>query len=104
MRKYLSAIAIVVAVVVVCPFPAAAQDAVRNGDIIRIDAKTTSFTVKTARGETNIVTNEKTVIKDGDKDIKFADLKVGDTVKVTGIRTAESVEAREVLRQPAAKQ
>jgi hypothetical protein len=83
--------------------PLNAQDAVRTGEITKITAETKSLTVKTARGETNVLTTEKTVVKDGDKTIAFADLKVGDSVKITGVRKDADVEAKEILKQPAAK-
>jgi hypothetical protein len=79
-----------------------AQDAVRTGEITKIDAESKSFTVKTARGETEILTTAQTVIKDGDKTLKFEDLKVGDSVKVSGVRKDAQVEAKEVVKQPKA--
>lgn len=81
--------------------PVSAQDAVRTGEIVKLDAAAKSFVVKTARGETQIETTATTVVKDGDKTITFADLKVGDHVKITGIRKASSVEAKEVVKNAA---
>jgi hypothetical protein len=81
---------------------ATAQDAVRTGEITKITAESKAFTVKTARGETEIVTTDQTVIKDGDKTLKFEDLKVGDSVKITGVRKEAQVEAKEILKQPKA--
>jgi ABC-type enterochelin transport system substrate-binding protein len=80
--------------------PALAQDATRTGDIAKITAESKSFTIKTARGETTVVTTDATVIKEGDKTLKFADLKVGDTIKVTGVRKDADVEAKEIVRTP----
>jgi hypothetical protein len=79
---------------------ALAQSAIRNGEIVKIDATAKSFVIKTARGETNVVTTEKTVVKDGDKTVTFEDLEVGDSVRVIGVRKDEDVEASEVLKQP----
>jgi hypothetical protein len=81
---------------------AMAQDAVRTGEITKITAASKSLTVKTARGETEILTTDQTVVKDGDKTITFDDLKVGDSVKVTGVRKDAQVEAKEILKQPKA--
>jgi hypothetical protein len=78
--------------------PTAAQEAIRTGEITKISADTHSFTIKTARGETNIVTTDATVVKDGDKTLKLADLKVGDNVRVTGVRKGADVEAKEVAK------
>jgi hypothetical protein len=80
--------------------PALAQDAVRTGEIVKIAADTRSFVVKTARGETNVLTTADTVIKEGEKTLTFADLKVGDAVRVSGIRKASDVEAKEIVRTP----
>lgn len=77
---------------------ASAQDAIRTGEITKLDAAAKSFVVKTARGETQIVTTDATVVKDGDKTIAFADLKVGDHVKITGIRKDAAVEAKEIVK------
>jgi hypothetical protein len=79
-----------------------AQDAVRTGEITKITAASKSLMVKTARGETEVLTTDQTVIKDGDKTLKFDDLKVGDSVKVTGVRKDAQVEAKEILKQPKA--
>ena len=76
----------------------AAQGARRNGEVTKIDAGAKSFMLKTARGETNVVTTEATVIKEGEKTLKFADLKVGDHVSVAGERKGNDVEAKEVLK------
>ena len=72
------------------------QRAQRTGEITRIDSEKQSFVVKTARGETNILTTESTVFKRGDKEIRFEDLKVGDPLQVIGIRKGANVEARDV--------
>jgi hypothetical protein len=77
-----------------------AQSAIRNGEILKIDITARSFVIKTARGETKVVTTEKTVVKDGEKTVTFEDLKVGDSVRVIGVRKDEDVEASEVLKQP----
>ncbi|MBI3940149.1 MAG: hypothetical protein HY315_04895 [Acidobacteria bacterium] len=74
--------------------------AVRTGEIANIDAAAKSFVIKTSRGETNILTTDQTSFKEGDKDIKFADLKVGDSIKVSGERKGNDVEANEVVREP----
>ena len=100
MRKHLPIIVTVLCLVAVFSIQALAQEAVRTGEISQIAADTKSFTVKTARGETNIVTTDSTVIKDGDKTLAFADLKVGDSVKVTGVRKGSDVEAKEIAKQP----
>lgn len=76
-----------------------AQAARRTGEITKIDSERKSFVVKTARGEWNILTTDKTVFKEGDKEIKFEDLKVGDSVRVTGERKGNDVEASEVIRE-----
>lgn len=77
MRKSLPAtIVLFVLLMAACSPAALAQDAVRNGEIVKIDAAAKSFIVKTARGQTNIVTTGETVIKDGDKPLTFEDLKV----------------------------
>ncbi len=73
------------------------QPAQRTGEITQIDSKNQSFVVKTARGETNILTTESTVFKKGDEEIRFADLKVGDPLQVIGVRKeGANVEAQEV--------
>ncbi len=73
------------------------QRAQRTGEITRIDSENQSFVVKTARGETNILTTEDTVFKKGDREISFEDLKVGDPLQVIGVRKeGANVEAREV--------
>lgn len=76
-----------------------AQAARRTGEITKIDSERKSFVVKTARGEWNILTTDNTVFKEGDKEIKFEDLKVGDSVRVTGERKGNDVEASEVIRE-----
>ena len=53
------------------------QRAQRTGEITKIDAENKSFTVRTARGQTNILTTENTVFKKGDEEIGFEDLTVG---------------------------
>ena len=74
-----------------------AQPAQRTGEITRIDAENQSFVLRTARGETNILTTEDTVFKTGDEEIRFEDLKVGDPLQVIGVRKeGANVEAREV--------
>ena len=104
MRKHLTLVTFItvltVFIVALGTAHALAQEAVRNGEITAIAADTQSFTVKTARGETNVVTTDGTVYKEGDKALAFADLAVGDQVKVTGVRKGADVEATEVLRQP----
>ncbi|MBI2821368.1 MAG: hypothetical protein HYX74_04035 [Acidobacteria bacterium] len=80
---------------------APAQSAVRTGEITKIDAAAKSFVVKTARGETNIVTTDNTVFKEGDTQIKFEDLKVGDNIQVKGERKGDDVEAQEVVKEGA---
>ncbi len=73
------------------------QRAQRTGEITRIDAESHSFVVKTASGETNILTTESTVFKKGDEQIRFEDLKLGDPLQVIGIRKeGANVEAQEV--------
>jgi hypothetical protein len=73
------------------------QQAQRTGEITRIDSENQSFLVKTARGETNILTTESTVFKRGNEEIRFEDLKVGDPLQVTGVRKeGRNVEAQEV--------
>ena len=76
------------------------QRAQRTGEITQIDSENQSFVVKTARGETNILTTEDTVFKKGDREISFEDLKVGDQLQVIGVRKeGANVEAREVTIQ-----
>ena len=76
------------------------QQAQRTGKITQIDAENQSFVVKTSRGETNILTTESTVFKKGDEQIRFEDLKLGDPLRVIGVRTeGANVEAREVTIQ-----
>jgi ABC-type enterochelin transport system substrate-binding protein len=100
MRKCVNLVtAITILLITLVSVQALAQEAVRTGEITAIAADTKSFTVKTARGETNIVTTDSTVITEGDKTLTFADLKVGDSVKVTGTRSGSDVEAGEVARQ-----
>ena len=77
------------------------QAAQRTGEITKLDAAAKSFMIKTARRETNILTTDQTVLKDGDKPIKFADLKVGDHVKIQGERKGSDVEAKEIVREAA---
>jgi len=72
------------------------QRAQRTGEITQIDSESQSFVVRTARGETNILTTESTVFKKGDEEIRFQDLKVGDPLQVIGVRKGANVEAREV--------
>ena len=73
------------------------QQAQRTGEITQIDAENQSFVLRTARGETNILTTESTVFKKGDEEITFEDLKVGDPLQVIGVRKeGAKVEAREV--------
>ena len=76
------------------------QRAQRTGKITQIDSENQSFVVKTSRGETNILTTESTVFKKGDEQIRFEDLKLGDPLRVIGVRTeGANVEAREVTIQ-----
>jgi hypothetical protein len=72
------------------------QRAQRTGDITQSDSENQSFVVKTARGETNILTTESTVFKRGNEEIRFEDLKVGDALQVIGVRKGANVEAQEV--------
>ncbi len=72
------------------------QRAQRTGEITRIDSENQSFVLKTARGETTILTTESTVFKSGDEEIRFEDLKVGDSLQVIGVRKGANVEAQEV--------
>ncbi len=86
------------------PDQAYGQRAQRTGEITRIDSENQSFVVKTARGETNILTTESTVFKKGDEEIRFEDLKVGDPLQVIGLRKGANVEAQEVtIRSEAEK-
>ena len=76
------------------------QRAQRTGTITQIDTENQSFVVKTSRGETNIQTTESTVFKKGNEQIRFEDLKLGDPLRVIGVRTeGANVEAREVTIQ-----
>jgi hypothetical protein len=101
MRKSLSATLVLSWLLIAAwSTPALAQSAVRTGEIVKIDIAAKSFVVKTARGETNVMTTDKTVVKEGDKTLTFEDLKVGDSVRITGVRKNEDVEAEEVMRQP----
>lgn len=101
MRRSLSAMLVLSCLLVAAwSAPALAQSAVRTGEIVTIDVAAKSFVVKTARGETNVMTTDKTVVKEGDKTLTFEDLKVGDSVRITGVRKDEDVEAEEVMRQP----
>ena len=62
MRKHLTLVTFItvltVFIVALGTAHALAQEAVRNGEITAIAADTQSFTVKTARGETNVVTTD----------------------------------------------
>ena len=100
MRKYVGLAVAVAVLVMTFATLVHAQSAVRTGEITKITATDKSFTVKTARGETNIVTTDTTVYKEGDKTLKFSDLKVGDNVKVTGVRKDADGQAEEVGRTP----
>ncbi len=100
MRKYVGMALAVAVLLVSFAALAQAQSAVRTGEITTIAADTKSITVKTARGETNVTTTDKTMIMEGDKHLKFADLKVGDNVKVSGVRKDADVEAEEITRTP----
>ena len=73
------------------------QPAKRSGEITKLDAAAKSFMVKTSRGETSVLTTDGTVIKDKDKTLKFADLKVGDHVSIDGERKGNDVEAKEIV-------
>ncbi len=75
------------------------QQAVRTGEITKIDAENKSFVVKTARGETSILTTENTLFKKGNEEISFADLTVGASLRVSGVRKGANVEAQEVTLQ-----
>ena len=76
------------------------QQAQRTGKITQIDSENQSFVVKTSRGETTIQTTESTVFKKGNEQIRFEDLKLGDPLRVIGVRTeGANVEAREVTIQ-----
>ena len=99
MRRSLALVSLI-AILLAVPPAVLAQDAVRNGEIVKIDAEAKSFVVKTARGETTVETTDQTVVKEGEKTLTFEDLKVGDQVKVTGMRKEANVEAREIERQP----
>ena len=56
--------------------------------------------VKTSRGETNVLTTEDTVFKKGAEQIRFEDLKLGDPLRVIGVRKeGANVEAQEVTVQ-----
>jgi ABC-type enterochelin transport system substrate-binding protein len=76
-----------------------AQQARRTGEITAIDAVNHSFVVKTARGETQIRTTEETVYLRGEEKLNFEDLKVGDSLQVTGTREPDHVVAIEVTVQ-----
>src|SRR5262245_39527599 len=99
MRMLLLVVAVALIVGAV-PAPARAQDAVRTGEIVKIAADAKSLVVKTARGETNVLITAETVVKEGEKTLKVADLKVGDAIKVTGVRKEADVEAKEIDRTP----
>ncbi len=75
------------------------QRAQRTGEITKIDAENKSFMVRTARGETNILTTENTVFKKGDEEIAFEDLTVGASLLVIGVRRGANVEAQQVTVQ-----
>ena len=98
--RHAVALFVALSVLVACSAAVSAQEAVRNGEIVKIDAAEHSFVVKTARGETVILTADDTAIKEGEKTLKFEELQVGDRVKVTGVRKGSNVEAKEVLREP----
>ena len=70
-----------------------AQRAQRTGKVTQIDAENRSFMVRTARGETQIRTTQKTVYMRGDEKITFEDLKVGDSLQVIGTRKPDHVVA-----------
>ncbi len=76
-----------------------AQSAQRTGEVIIIDAEKKSFVVRTARGETNILTTENTVFKKGDEELGFEDLTVGTSLLVIGVRSGADVEAQTVTVQ-----
>jgi len=76
-----------------------AQRAQRTGEITKIDAENKSFMVRTARGQTNILTTENTVFKKGDEEIGFEDLTVGASLLVIGVRKGADVEAQQVTVQ-----
>ncbi len=76
-----------------------AQQAQRTGEITKIDSENKSFVVRTSRGETNILTTENTVFKKGEEEIGFNDLKVGDDLRILGVRKGANVKAREVTLQ-----
>jgi hypothetical protein len=99
MRTHLTASILLSFLLATGPVIVHAQQAVRNGEITAITAATKSLTVKTVRGETNIITTDKTVVKEGDEPLTFDDLEVGDTVRVTGVRRGEDVEAEEIVRE-----
>ena len=73
-----------------------AQSAQRTGEVTKIDANSKSFVVKTARGETNILTTDATAYKKGEQEIGFNDLMVGDSLVVMGVRKGSDVEAQEI--------
>ncbi len=75
------------------------QRAQRTGEITKIDAENKSFVVKTARGETNILTTENTVFKKEDEELSFEDLTVGASLLVIGVRRGANVEAQQVTVQ-----
>ena len=50
--------------------------------------------------EYKIVVSPKTVIKDGDSDIKLEDLHIGDSVQVFSVKGGTKVDATEIIRNP----
>jgi len=50
--------------------------------------------------EYKIVVSPKTVIKDGDSDIKLEDLHMGDSVQVFSVKGGTKVDATEIIRNP----
>lgn len=53
-----------------------------TGDVVAVDAKAMTLTVKGKKGDVALSTNDKTTVKMGKEKKALADVKVGDKVKV----------------------
>ncbi|MBI2822573.1 MAG: hypothetical protein HYX74_10140 [Acidobacteria bacterium] len=73
-----------------------------SGKILILDAEDGSFLLKTEEREIRVTTSGETVYRTGETEIDFMHLKLNDTVRVTGERQGDAVEASEVVKEKSA--
>ncbi len=72
-----------------------------TGDVVAVDAKAMTLTVKGKKGDVALSTNDKTTVKMGKEKKALADVKVGDKVKVKYTEVDGKNIAKSVAIKPA---